>query len=139
RVCPCRRHQFLKTEPSRLARRQTCSDSPFRPPSLGRTQPQRLVHQVHAPGVPSSTIGSEALGNQANAAEHEHPGDVVSPHPSDQCPGDRWNTPTEAATITTTEQASVVHSAGDRSLPAEGAHVQLPKMTRRKRFSANTK
>jgi hypothetical protein len=31
-------------------------------------------------------IGGEALGEQSNAAEHEHPGDVVDQHPSDQAP-----------------------------------------------------
>src|SRR5262249_56525215 len=38
---------------------------------------------------PRGPVGAEALAQQSDAAEHEHPGDVVEPHPADQGPGDR--------------------------------------------------
>jgi len=59
-------------------------------PSQRRVYPERLVHEEDALCLPGAAIGGDTLGRQAHAAEYEHPGNVVGPHPSDQAPRNRW-------------------------------------------------
>jgi hypothetical protein len=42
-------------------------------------QLERLVHDLHALCLPRGPVGGEALAQQSDATEHEHPADIVEP------------------------------------------------------------
>ena len=47
---------------------------------------QRLIYHFQTPYMTRSTEIDEALGNQPDSAQQEHPDQIVTPYPGDQHP-----------------------------------------------------